>query len=292
MNTQNSNPPISVATQTDINPPSSIVGQGRDPIDETKHAPLFESEPPHDYHRNLSPVFGEEFLAEATIKDKNLQAIIKFVKAHKWEELKHFSKYYYSLRNDLAVAQSVCLLCYGNLIIPYQLQNLVINAVHRTHPGQVGMIRLANLIWFPQIHRTIALRAENFRQCLDRGNNLKPLIPKSNLGQLPKLSEPNEEIQLDFAGPIVDTKNPNNEHYILAVVDRYYRYPSAVVHTNCDTQTSIDFFNQYCTFHGIPRSIRCDQAQAFKSRVFKIYCKDKNIKLIVSPPTTTALRAW
>ena len=56
-----------------------------------------------------------------------------------------------------------------------------------------------------------------------------------------------------------------------------------MVHTNCDTQTAIEFLNQYCKFHGIPRSIRCDQAQAFKSRAFEIFCKEKNIKLIFSP---------
>ena len=142
------------------------------------------------------------------------------------------------------------------------------------------MIRLANLIWFPQIHRTIALRAENCRQCLDQGKDLAPIMPKSKLGQLPRLSEPNKEIQLDIAGPIVDTKNPNNEHYILAAIDRFARYPSAVVQTNSDTQTAIEFLNQYCTFHGIPR---WDQAQAFKSRAFEIYCKGKNIKLVFSP---------
>ena len=40
---------------------------------------------------------------------------------------------------------------------------------------------------------------------------------------------------------------------------------------------------EYCNFHGIPRSIRCDQAQAFKAREFELYCKDKNIKLILAP---------
>ena len=278
-----SNTPISVATKTDKIPPSS--NQGREPINETKHAPLFEfeNETAPNNRMNLSRVFGEEFLAEATLNDKNLQAIIRLVKAHNWEQLKVVSKYYYNLRNNFSVAQSGCLIYDGKLVIPYQLQNLVINAVHRTHPGQVGMIRLANLIWFPQIHRTIALRAENCKQCLDQGKNLKPITPKSELGALPKLSEPNEELQLDFAGPIVDTKNKNNEHYILDAVDRFSRYPSAIVHTNCDTQTAIEFLNQYCKFHAIPRSNRCDQAQAFKSRAFEIYCKEKNIKLIFSP---------
>ena len=143
------------------------------------------------------------------------------------------------------------------------------------------MIRLANLIWFPHIHRTIKLRAENCKQCTDQGKNLKPIIPKSDLGKLPKLLEPNQEIQLDFAGPLPNESN--NEIYILVAIGRFSRYPSAVVHPNCDASTAIDFLRKYCEFHGIPRSIRCDQAQAFKSKSFDVYCKNKNIKLIFSP---------
>ena len=64
-----SNTPISVATQTDKLPPSTNIGQGREPIDETKHAPLFEfeNETAPNYRLNLSRQFGEEFLAEATL---------------------------------------------------------------------------------------------------------------------------------------------------------------------------------------------------------------------------------
>ena len=101
-----SNTPISVATQTDKTPPTSNIGQGREPIEENKHAPLFEfeNETAPNYRLNLARVFGEEFLAEATLNDKNLKAIIRLVKNHNWEQLKLVSKYYYNLRNDLAVA--------------------------------------------------------------------------------------------------------------------------------------------------------------------------------------------
>ena len=81
-NSPTKNTPISVATQTDNTPPTSNLGQGREPIDENKHAPLFEfeNETAPNYWLNLSRVFGEEFLAEATLKDKNLQNIIRLVK--------------------------------------------------------------------------------------------------------------------------------------------------------------------------------------------------------------------
>ena len=61
MNSPTPNISNSVATQTDGNPPSSNIGQGREPIDEAKRATLFEfeNETPPDYRRNLSRVFGE-----------------------------------------------------------------------------------------------------------------------------------------------------------------------------------------------------------------------------------------
>ena len=52
---------------------------------------------------------------------------------------------------------------------------------------------------------------------------------------------------------------------------------------DCDTQTALNYLEEYCRFHGIPRSLCCDQAQAFKAREFKIFCKNKNIKLILAP---------
>ena len=43
------------------------------------------------------------------------------------------------------------------------------------------------------------------------------------------------------------------------------------------------YLEKYCKLNGIPRSIRCDQAQAFKAKEFDIFCKNKNIKLILAP---------
>ena len=87
-------------------------------------------------------------------------------------------------------------------MIPTLLKQLVINSLHQTHPGQTGMLRLADLVWFPRIHREVTAKAQSCGDCIKKGKNLKPLTPKNFLGILPKLSEPNEEVQLDFAGPI------------------------------------------------------------------------------------------
>ena len=87
---------------------------------------------------------------------------------------------------------------------------------------------------------------------------------------------------MDFAGPI-PIKNNTQNNYILVTVDRLSRYPHAEIFNNCDTNTAIEYLESYCKVHGIPRSIRCDQAQAFKAKEIDIFCKNKNIKLILAP---------
>ena len=143
-------------------------------------------------------------------------------------------------------------------------------SIDRNHPGQAGKIHLANLIWFPRTHREIVTPRKGCQPCIKIGKSIKPVIPKNITSQLSSLNEPNKEIQLDFIGQIQDENLKNT--YILASVDRYSRYSQGKVHHNCDTKAAIDCLNKYIKFHCITRNIRCDQAQAFKSRQFVILC--------------------
>ena len=87
---------------------------------------------------------------------------------------------------------------------------------------------------------------------------------------------------MNFAGPLTFREH-KDDYYILVTGTRLTRYPHARVYKNCDTETALKYLEEHCDFHGIPRSIRCDQAQAFEAREFELYCKDKNIKLILAP---------
>ena len=270
----------SSSTQTEIN---SNKGKGLDPLDQSKHENLFDAYndlPTPLYRENFNKVFNEEFLAEAS--QRELKPIIDLVKTQNWDDLKKVNPLYFRIRRDLSVTETNCLLYDNRLVIPQKLKQLVIDTIHHKHPGQVGMLALAKLIWWPHIHSEIVAKAKACRHCIDEGKNLKPIISKNQLGDLPKPNEPNEEIQMDFAGPI-PYKNSTQNNYILVTVDRLSRFPHAETFHNCDTETAIDYLEKYCKLHGIPRSIRCDQAQAFKAKEFDIFCKNKNIKLILAP---------
>ena len=78
----------------------------------------------------------------------------------------------------------------------------------------------------PRIHSDFVAHAQSCRDCTDKGKNLKSLIPKTQFEKLPPLSEPNEEVQIKFGGPI-PFKNNVQLIYIPVTVDRLSRYPHA-----------------------------------------------------------------
>ena len=111
--------------------------------------------------------------------------------------------------------------------------------------------------------------------------NLKVISVNTHFTSLDAVVEPNEEIQLDFAGRLPDEND--KDVYILVGVDRFSRFPSAKVVTNNKADTIIRFMQTHIVNHGVPRNIRCDQAQGFRAKKFMLYCKDNNIKFIFAP---------
>ena len=77
---------------------------------------------------------------------------------------------------------------------------------------------LTKIIWHPSGDRYISTEPHTMHQI---GKNLKPVIQTNITSQIPPLYEPNEKIQMDFAGPLQDEHLKDS--YILASVDRYSR---------------------------------------------------------------------
>ena len=113
------------------------------------------------------------------------------------------------------------------------------------------------------------------------GKNNKPNIPSTETNSLPPLNNPNEEIQMDFIGPI--TKN-NRRFYILPSMDRYSKWPAASFCTSTDCETAVKFLEHYNQLNGIPKTIRSDIATAFTGRLFREFCKKHNFRLIYGTP--------
>ena len=117
--------------------------------------------------------------------------------------------------------------------------------------------------------------------CKMSGKNIKPNIPSTETNSLPPLNNPNEEIQMDFIGPI--TKN-NRRFYILPSMDRYSKWPAASFCTSTDCETAVKFLEHYNQLNSIPKTIKSDIATAFTGRLFREFCKKHNFRLIYGTP--------
>ena len=104
------------------------------------------------------------------------------------------------------------------------------------------------------------------------------MCSKNDIGKIPEPREPNDSVQLDFWGPINYLKE--SKKYVLMAVDRFSRWPSAMVCNSNRSDKIIKFLKAYIIAHGVPRQIRVDQGTNFMSRAF---CQEQGIEILISP---------
>ena len=71
------------------------------------------------------------------------------------------------------------------------------------------------------------------------------------------MSGPNEELQLDYAGPLPD--HADKEIYISVAIDRYSKYLSAMINRSIGGENIIEILKSYIQQHSNPKSIKTDQ---------------------------------
>ena len=125
-------------------------------------------------------------------------------------------------------------------------------------------------------------KAESCPSCRAAGKNITTQIPSTEKNNLEILTEPKQEIQLDFAGPI--KSKTRGDIYILVTFDRFSKWPTAHFCKSTDARTVLKFLTRYFTDNGTPRVIRPDNGSCFKSNEFKQFCDGQKIKRIRCTP--------
>ena len=167
------------------------------------------------------------------------------------------------------------------IIVPKNLRATIISLLHKRHPAINKISLAARHFWWPRMTEAIQKKCETCLPCKMFDKNIKPNIPSTEINSLPPLDNPNEEIQLDFIGPMTEN---NSRFYILLCMDRYSKWPAASFCTSTDGETAVEFLDQYIRLNGIPKIIRSDKATAFTGRLFRDFCKKHYIKLIYDTP--------
>ena len=92
----------------------------------------------------------------------------------------------------------------------------------------------------------------------------------------------NEEIQIDFGVPIYNEKK-NQKVKFLACTYRFSKFPTADVSDRTIAQNFLKFLQENVLVHGIPRTIRLDQAECQIGQQSKAFCNQIDIQLIGAP---------
>ena len=232
------------------------------------------------FENNFNQLFTKSFLAVLTSKDAVLKEIRDCVMQDDEARCKEVSPYIHSFWKDLRV-KSGCLCVDQRVAIPNSIKEAVLESIHMTHPASWGMISLSQYAWWPYMHRKILAKTSDCAPCTEIGKNLKTLTPKSKWHPHKACQEPNEEIQIDFGGPIINDKD--KDIYFLTCIDRYSKYPTVRIFDNADGVNVVKFLRDYAYTHGIPQTIRLDQATCLVGKQITNHCNENNNNILDAP---------
>ena len=152
-----------------------------------------------------------------------------------------------------------CVRVDDGIAIPNSIKEADVRVIHATHPVSWGMTDMAVHAWWPFMHRNLVSKTAKWNPCVKIGKNLKSIITSIKRALLKLRKLPNEEIQIDFGGPICNEKTQGV--YFLAYIDRFSKLPTAKVIDRANAQIILKFLQDYVFLHGTPRTIKLDPAQ-------------------------------
>ena len=228
----------------------------------------------------LPGLFDADLLAKLTAEDRFLGPMKRAITN---KDITSFNKpgaYMAQFWIKAAVVND-CVVIDNKLAIPEALRQAVLARLHRSHPGQEAMMTASEYLWWPFMNRQIIETCEKCRECTLFGKNLKPAATYNTADSLLVLSGPNQELQLDFAGPINDEKG--FMIFLLVAIDRFSKFPSVLISKTTGANKVTKFLDSYIRVHGLPRSIRTDHGSGFKNHLVQEFCSNRGIKHILSP---------
>ena len=144
-----------------------------------------------------------------------------------------------------------------------------------------AMMSASEYLWWLFLNRQIVDTCEKCRECTLYDKNFKSTKTFNRAQSLPNLSGLNQELQLDFAGPILDCKGKKT--FLLFAIDRFSKFPSVLITKTTDAKKVVNFLDSYIRTHGLPQSIRADHGSGFKNDMVKQFCSSRGIIHILSP---------
>ena len=164
------------------------------------------------------------------------------------------------------------------IIVPTELRKKLFNTLHFGHAGSTKILAESKICWWPNLCREIEDETKNDVASMASGKNSNYQIRKNNFGILKKLTEPGQEIQIDFTGKL-NHKKLNGEHQILIAIDRFSKCPTVKICKSSETKEVLNFLKQNFNLYGLPEKIKTDKGGAFIAKNTEISVNRKISKM-------------
>ena len=138
---------------------------------------------------------------------------------------------------------------YDRIVVPTELRKKLLDTLHFGHAGATKMTAEAKIFWWPNMQKEIEEKTKNCVACMSSGKNLKYQLPKNEFGKLKTLTEPEQEIQIEFSGKL-NNKKLNGDHQILIAIDRFSKWPTAKICKSSETKEVMNFLKQNFNLYG------------------------------------------
>jgi hypothetical protein len=227
----------------------------------------------------LESIMTNEDIKKAQNEDENIQKIIQAVIKNDWSEVNLNSstmQAFATQREGLFVEEDLLYLLESaencKIILPPKLHHKVLQICHNAPTaGHLGVWRtLANIneyCYYPGMRKIVA---DYICRCLDCEKFKPPAENTKALLQPIITHAPWEMIEIDFIGPLPETKNSNR--YILSVIDHFSKFAVAYA-TPRQTATAVtDSLTRLFSEFGVPQKILTDNGRCFTSQVFMDFC--------------------
>ena len=152
---------------------------------------------------NLTKLFDRSLLAELITEDPSMDRLRRVIERNVRNSFELMGPH--TNRHQVSVVDD-CILVDNRLAVSGQLRQAALKRIHRGHPGQEAMLDVSRYLWWPHMHKDIVNLAEECRSYSRYVKNAKYNIPKNDSKPLPLLTQPSQEVQLDYTGPLEDHK--------------------------------------------------------------------------------------
>ena len=144
------------------------------------------------------------------------------------------------------------------IVIHIDLRRRLLDILHFGHSGITKMTTEAKMFWFPNKKQDIETKVKDCTACLASGKNPNYQLPKKHYEKLETLSEPGQEIQIDFTGTL-HNKKLTSELQVLIAINRFSKWPTAKICKTSEPKETSFFLSSKFKLYGIPEKIKSDK---------------------------------